>query len=180
MTLKNKKRFFISVAAIVFVNLFLLLATYFLYARIFSREVNYFEIVGKTVSFEERVGNFRELEKDFRRTEQDRMVVESVFLNRSSIIEFLELIESLAKKSEIEVNIKSVDFLSQKDGGVNPKFTIKVSGHFDNLYYFLSLIESAAYQTVFSQINIQDSSPNSGENIWEGVFELIVLNYNDN
>jgi len=101
-------------------------------------------------------------------------------LNRSSIIEFLELIESLAKKSEIEVNIKSVDFLSQKDGGVNPKFTIKVSGHFDNLYYFLSLIESAAYQTVFSQINMQDSSPNSGENTWEGVFELIVLNYNDN
>lgn len=177
--LKDKRKFLISIGAVIFVNLALLALNGLFYSHVLAKKENYFEIVEKTALYEQRSNNFRDLEKDFRRTEQERKTVESIFLNKISIIDFLELVESLALKAGVDAGVKTVDFFG-KDKSINPKFTIKVSGNFNDIYYFISLIESAVYHTALAQIRINSSFFEPDDRVWEGFFGLVVLNYNDN
>lgn len=111
----------------------------------------------------------------------DITLLENHFANGSDVVPFLDTIENLAPLSGTKVKISSVDAGAIKSGLV---IGLKVSGSFENVYKFLTLLENSPYELNFLSVDIHTlpaASDTSLKNIkssnWEGLFKIQLLSF---
>ncbi len=120
------------------------------------------------------------LDHSVRIIEEERRQLETHFAQSSDIVPFLDIIEGLASKVGAEVEITSVDILTDRTGLA---VGMKVSGAFNSLYRFLTLLEDSPYELELTgmdmhretEINIDGKSVKISK--WSGVFKVKLLSF---
>lgn len=185
----TKKVFFVAVA--------LAVASLALYGFLF------WEIKTKT---EEAVKIQEDADKDVKREEGLHLAkvslaknkeaiekIDSYFIARDGVVSFIEELESLGKETGVILSIGSVS--AEADPKVKDDFKetlrirLEASGSWENLFYFLSILESLPYRAQIEQMTLSlagasdkipfgsetvKRTPGKGE-VWKGAFELTIL-----
>jgi Tfp pilus assembly protein PilO len=110
----------------------------------------------------------------------DRALLENHFIKSSDVVPFLNIIENLAKESGVSVQIDSVD---AKIDNTELTVGLKVSGRFEAIYKFLTLLENSPYVLDFMSMDIHKllspvvSDKNVNNTNWEAVFQIQLLSF---
>ena len=120
-------------------------------------------------------------------TESERKIIDSYFVNKEKIVDFIESIEGLGKQSGVAVHINSV---GEDEGALNTltlpllHLSIEAEGDFRSVFTFLSLLENLPFKTVLPRVALERQNPEqtiSGISsskkkvpVWKGSFELSV------
>jgi hypothetical protein len=110
----------------------------------------------------------------------DRALLESHFIKSSDVVPLLNIIENLAKESGISAQIDSVDAKTDNTGLT---VGLKVSGGFEAIYKFLTLLENSPYVLDFVSMDIHkilspvvvDKSVSNAS--WEAIFQIQLLSF---
>lgn len=127
-----------------------------------------------------RRNNIASLNQLLQQIASDRVLLDNHFIKSSDIVPFLNIIEELALKAGVFVQINSVDSKT-----TNSELTVgfKASGGFEAIYKFLTLLENSPYEFefVFMDVHKLASSDESSKNIknssWEAVFKIQLLSF---
>lgn len=108
----------------------------------------------------------------------DRARVASAFINRDSLIDFIEELETVARESEMDLVLG--------EPVIEPtalKLTLQVKGSFPNLYRLFGRLENLPYQLVFDEVDLAAgprpvaSGPEGAR--WNGNLSLTLTSFND-
>lgn len=89
------------------------------------------------------------------------------FDDRERYLSFLEYIESLPTIAEVKTTTAS----SKIANGLQFRFTYE--GAFNNVLYFIALIESLPYNTTVDDVFLEELSPGSG--VWRGSMSVTLI-----
>lgn len=117
-----------------------------------------------------------------RDTESDREKLNSYFVSREGIVDFLEVIEGLEQYTGAEVSIKTI---GENDTGEfenieQLELNLTAEGSWEAVYHFFVLLESLPYRIDMSRVQFNNISKRErGEDIeedtkdeWRGIFIL--------
>ena len=77
-------------------------------------------------------------------TEKERAKLDNYFIEESSVVSFIERLESLGRLSGAKITLTSVDTDKKRKNVL--RVDLKASGKFENVYYLLSLIEALPFE----------------------------------
>ncbi|MBP9715138.1 MAG: hypothetical protein KBD52_01450 [Candidatus Pacebacteria bacterium] len=172
--IKNKLKHFPLVFSIIFF-IFSCIIFVFLHKEVNKKQKIAQEIEVEWEKEEHGRNNFKKLESVLKETEEDRTLIEEHFVYSSDIVPFLDMIEELAPKVEVDVKVSLVDIL--KD---NTTFTVDLNteGSFENIYNFISLLENNFYELEFMKIDMKKEGEDvNGVNKWRGAIKIKVLSF---
>ena len=89
-------------------------------------------------------------------TEKQRKELDSYFINQTNVVLFIEKIESLGAISGSKVAINSVDIDKSRKNIL--KTSLSVSGKFDELFHFLSLLEALSLEINVNRVSLSGSA----------------------
>jgi preprotein translocase subunit SecG len=133
------------------------------------------------------------LDRSLQQNEKNKTVLDTHFIQSSDVVPFLNAIEKLAPLSGTKVEIDSVSA-----GTTNPGLIVglKVSGSFQEIYKFLTLLENSPYEINFLSMDLHTLlAPETSVNIpsasskntkvskiskspnWEVSFEVQLLSF---
>lgn len=113
--------------------------------------------------------------------------IANFFIQPAGSVEFIELVESLAKIAGIKTEIESVgiDIAKNKTSSSTESFrvSLKTEGSWANSMHLLGLLESVPYKLAFDSINLQKMEDGNGSSVnkeknsayWTGNFIFRVL-----
>ncbi len=171
------KKIILSIALIIGANIFALGVLGFAVIKI--RKMNESVILARSeILLKEKENNeAKALKAELLNLAFDKDKIDAIFIGQKDIINFIEEIESLAKKTKVDMEFKSVD-VSGKSSEEKPIFQFKASGAFSDIFHYLVLLENAKYQVVFDSISLQKRESKEFSDIWEANFTLRLLSYN--
>ena len=93
--------------------------------------------------------------------------------NEDEVIDFLNLLDTLASESRLEITVKSTE--ANSINGSFEDFTINFSvlGSYNNVLQFLTLIEALPYQVLVSEVSFSSNV----EGAWNAEIHLHVTKY---
>jgi len=103
----------------------------------------------------------------------EREKLSSYLLQEEDVIDFLSLIESLAKDQGVSLDISGLNVTELNADFEQLSLAVDVKGSRDSVLRILTILETLPYQTLVSSVDII-SSGESGTNGWSGKFILIV------
>lgn len=163
MVMARKKLIFTG-GIVFFVIVLLVFLMIFLTLRINARKELIYGSKKQMAFYDERISNSKEIEKTLERSRDNYNKLQNVFLNEGSLVVFIKEMESFARQSGVELDIRSVS-LSKKEGSL-PVFTIFLDGPFSSLCKYLYLLENTKYQLAFQRLNLQkDEKEGWGANL---------------
>ncbi|MCI0532813.1 hypothetical protein L0Y49_01180 [bacterium] len=111
----------------------------------------------------------RDLEFFFDNTAEERARLETFFINRESVLDFIEEIESLGRHAGVTLTIESV---GKRDDTL--EIAVFGEGSFENVLYFSALMEHTPYRIVFPSISFERKKE-TGNDLWDvrGTIRLI-------
>ena len=98
-------------------------------------------------------------EEILRETMEKRKELDKYFINQRNIVVFIERLESLGAISGSDVSLNSVDIDKSRNNIL--KASLSVSGGFDKLFHFLSLLETLPLEISIKQLSLGVSAPTS-------------------
>ncbi|MEK9182470.1 MAG: hypothetical protein AAB809_00135 [Patescibacteria group bacterium] len=111
---------------------------------------------------------------------EERALLETYFIQSSDVVPFLNMIEKLGPRVGAGVEIVLVDMPRDNSGLM---VEMKVTGRFEALYKFLTLLENSPYELDFISMNMQRSGGEavSGAEspipMWSAIFRVEILNF---
>src|SRR3989338_2113019 len=120
------------------------------------------------------------LNRSLQMTKQERTLLETHFIRSSDVVPFLDMIEKLAPEVGARVEISLVDIPKDNSGLI---VEMKVTGIFEALYKFLTLLENSPYELDFISMDIQKLG---GEIVsdkirlfsqWSAIFRIKLLSF---
>lgn len=133
---------------------------------------------------EKQLQSIRNLMND---TKSELGQIENFFIQPAGSVEFIELVESLAKIASIKMEIESVgiDIAKNKTSSSTEslRVSLKTEGSWVNNMHLLSLLESAPYKLTVDSINLQKVEDGNKSSVgkeknsvyWTGNFIFRVL-----
>lgn len=105
-------------------------------------------------------------------TAESRDLIEGAFLASDNLLFFIEQLESLQRKTGVELKLDE----PKSGAGETPSLEVsfRIIGSFSALYHFLSLVENLPYRLEWRSVAW---SLDSGTT-WSGNFSLAVMSYN--
>lgn len=116
-----------------------------------------------------------------RNTAAEREKIESYFVSSDNIVDFLEKIELLGKKSGVVLSFDSVDIPSDEKNVLRVRANTK--GNWENTFYFLSLIENLPFKIELEKssiIKIVEVVSNVKTFYWRGDFTIKLVSFYQN
>lgn len=111
------------------------------------------------------VTNWREV-LDASATERARIA--ALFINRDSLINFIEELEAVARESGVDYKLGEPTIEATV-----LKLTLQMSGSFPNVYRFLTRLENLPYRLRLEQVDL------AGEAEWNGQVAIRLLSFDD-
>ena len=123
---------------------------------------------------------FRDVQNFIRDTKDDRERLNSYFVGKEGIVDFLELVEGLEQYTGAEVSIKTI---GENDTGEfenveQLELNLTAEGSWGAVYHFFVLLESLPYRIDMSRVQFNSISKREREseedtsNKWRGIFIL--------
>lgn len=110
--------------------------------------------------------------------EEEIKELETHFAKSSDIVPFLDTMEKLATRAGTQAEVVSVNISEDRSGLL---VGMKVSGNFEGLYKFLTLLENSPYELEFLSMNMSKGAvaENSNTKIpkWEALFKIKLLSF---
>lgn len=172
------KKIILSITLVIGVNLLAFGGLWFFAVKIRKMDDRVAYIRSEIVLKEKENNEAKELKLNLSDLESDKDRIDSVFIAQKDVVNFIEEIEELAKKSEVEMEFRSVN-VSDKNSKEKPIFQFKASGAFSNIFHYLVLLENVKYQIIFDGISIQKRESSESLDIWDANFSLRLLSYNE-
>ena len=172
---KGKNKMLESVSCVVLLNLMLVSGLLFLFYSINKERDSIKSIQKQLALYERRIESVKELEKVLSDTGSQQAEVKSVFLDKESLVNFIEELEYLSENSNLILDMKGVDMPNDKNSiNEKPRFSFSVSGAFADIYKYIILLENDRYRTNFEKVFIQKAQEDDG---WKANIELQLTSY---
>lgn len=116
-----------------------------------------------------------------RNTAVEREKIEGYFVSSDNIVDFLEKIELLGKKSGASLSFDSVDIPSDEKNVLRVR--IGTEGNWENTFYFLSMIENLPFKIEIEKSSIVKMTKivsNVKTSYWRGDFTIRLLSFYQN
>lgn len=168
---KNKFIIFIPVAAWLIINLGLLSAWIYLYSSIDGKMTTISEVKAQIKNAEDRLSQRRALKSLVSNIGDRKQKIDSVFLDKDSLILFIESMEDAGRASGVSLKI------SGGDSSVAPSFTLSAEGSYGRIINFLSLLESTPYKIDIKSASFHEQGGVEAEGVWKADFEVTLLSY---
>ena len=111
--------------------------------------------------------------KVLRDTAEEQSVLATAFIEAGEESIFLENIENLATRSNVDFKIFGFE---KRDTTL--RTSLQFRGSFENTYYFIKLVESMPVKLGINKASLEEiPSDEEGKTLWEGRFDLDVLSY---
>jgi len=115
-----------------------------------------------------RRDDIRTLDRSLKESADDRAQLETHFAKSSDVVPFLDTIEKLAPKAGAKAQVDSVSTMANNTGLL---VGLKVTGSFEAVYKFLSLLENSPYELDFLLVDIHKATS------WEAIFKIQLLSF---
>ncbi len=141
-------------------------------ARVIEKQIS------EEKSYEDRNRSLRQLladiQGDMTRLESRRPAA------ADGAVAFLETIESLGRASGAKVEVASVvdgTYKENPDAYKTLNLAVSAAGSWDNIYYFLNLLENEPYKMTISNMSVSNELPGGATSsaLWKASLSLIVL-----
>jgi len=116
----------------------------------------------------------------FQSIKEEKVLLESHFVQSSDVVPFLNTLENLAKEIGVKTEVSSITIAKDDSGLI---LETKNNANFEQLYKFISLLENAPYEMEFLSVDIHNlikSDENRGvldSNGWEALIKLKLVSY---
>jgi hypothetical protein len=121
----------------------------------------------------------------FRSIENEKILLESYFIQNSDVVPFLDKIEMMGSKVGIKTEVSQIEIAKDNSGLV---LEIKNEGNFKRLYKFLLLLENFPYELEFTSVeiynvsvqnveNLEKSGNNKVKNEWKMVLKIKLISF---
>jgi len=116
---------------------------------------------------------------------EDQEKLNSYFVHSDKIVNFLESVEAIGRKSGATVEVRSLNEEETEGSSISVlTLNLTAEGNWENIYHFLVLIQNFPIKSIFDKIHISSSETNrydkDGNEIgtitaWNGVLNMKVL-----
>jgi len=177
-SLKTKRK----VAFAVFLAFISVGAYYFLF-RVINQTNDATALALNSLSFEtSRQAKSFNTQRLLDSTKEQRAAIETYSLPKEGIVGFIGQLETAAREIGLDLEISSVDVPSSKGSYLESlSLEIKIDGSWNNVFYFISLLENLPLKIDFQQVNLgkQDAkdSQDKETSSWEGIIHITVSKF---
>ncbi len=136
---------------------------------VLAGEIQAYEQSGK------RLKSMRHLVDD---TRNEREKIDSLFVSGDGIVGFIERIESLGRRANVSLELKSVDVA--KDGEETLSLRFSTEGDWESTLYFLALMESMPLRIEAEGVNLRNITrleEGKTTTFWSGDFNISLLSF---
>ena len=129
---------------------------------------------------ENRIESVNVLKKTLEELETERQAIEKAVVAENDLVGFIEFLESLARKNDVDLAIGSAFLPQKKEEALS--FNLNLAGSFAALARFNILLENSPFGINVETSQIRKMSPDEKKTKktskdWEAVFKINILNY---
>lgn len=129
----------------------------------------------------QKEANIESTRNILRGTTAEREKIESYFVRSDNIVDFLEKIELLGKKSGVSLSFDSVDIPPEEKNVLRVR--IGTEGNWEDTFYFLSLVENLPFKIELEKSSIVKMTrivSNIKTSYWRGDLTVKLLSFYQN
>jgi|GEM_PF-6102322 len=155
MKLTKTTRFFI-VYTLYFV---LALGAYiFFYVHIDGKSNTATNTLSEISQLQQQNMQMQNLKQTIKDTEEARTEVANFFVDSDMIIEFLETIEGMAGKADVEIDVKSINEIETEAEGIKElSLNIDFEGDWISVHHFMVLLENIPIKMTIDRLNFRET-----------------------
>lgn len=168
--MRNKK-FITTIILIILLNGVALAGWLYLFSNL-RKENNFIrEEREKIMISDKKLENSSSLKILMNEVIDEKQKIDSAFLNKDNIVDFIENLESIAGKTGASIKIGKINITSQERKGLSVQFNL--TGDFNQLFHYLIFLENLPYLINIEKIDFQKLAPNE----WRADFEILVSSF---
>lgn len=118
------------------------------------------EIRSKIIINDAKIQEGSLLKKSIAEVAGEKQKIDSIFLDKQSVIKLIEELESIANKTGASIDIGSINMFSLK-------------GKFSQIFHYLVLLENIPYAISIDKMNFQKQE----KNMWQANFEISLNSF---
>ncbi len=122
------------------------------------------EIRSRIAIDDKKIEESRSLKKIMVEATGEKQKIDSIFLDKQSIIKLIEELESVADKTGTSIDIGSINMFFLK-------------GKFSQIFHYLVLLENIPYSINIDKINFQKQEKSSPAGEWQANFEISLNSF---
>jgi Tfp pilus assembly protein PilO len=167
----NNKKFIITIILIFLLNGAALAGWLYLFSNLKKQNNFIKEEQQKILVSDKKLENSNSLKTLMNEIIDEKQKIDSVFLDKDSVVNFIENLESIAGKTGASIKIGNINIDSQKKKGLSLQFNL--TGNFNQLFHYLILVEKLPYLINIETMDFKKSASNE----WEADFEILVNSF---
>lgn len=167
----ENKKLIISIFLVVLISLGIIGSWFYLCYAVNLKKDNVDKINSQIKAIEKQMEESHSLEIFMKDIEGDKERIESIFLEKDALINFIRDLEVLARNSGVvmkltAIGVDDVDTL----GGAHLRLSVR--GNFSEIYRYLTLLENVEHQVLIKVAYIREDDGG-----WLGNFEIILKSF---
>lgn len=165
------KKFIITIALIVLLNGIVLAGWLYLFSYLEKQNDLIREERQRILMNEKKLENNRSLKDLMNKIADEKQKIDSVFLDKENIINFIESLESVSGKTGASIKIGNINIDNRKEKNVFLQFSL--TGDFVRLFHYLVLLENLPYLINIEKTGLKKAASNE----WRADFEVSVNSF---
>ena len=155
--MKNKK-FIITIILIILLNGVVLAGWLYLFSSL-KKENNFIkEKRQEILANDKKLENSNSLKILMNEIVDERQKIDSAFLDKESVVNFIEKLELIADRTDASIKIGKINIDNQERGGLYLQFDL--TGNFNQLFHYLVLLENLPYLINIEKMDLKNLAPN--------------------
>lgn len=168
----SKKSFYILIAGVIFL-LALIFVSWLFYSKIDGESKLMSDASAQIALVQEKEREFDESSANLQKYDAEIQKLRKAFLNESSFVDFLEGIESIARKADVEFKAVSAALpTSENDSAI---FSFRIEGTETALVRFFALLDKVPYSGIVQGMQWTRQGKASDKIVVTG--EYVIFNY---
>lgn len=166
----KKRKFLIHFTVVILVNAVAIVSWYIMFNKVRDLTAVIQDTREKIKQNEELVQNQRSTATLLNELEEGVHTINSAFVEKETIVPFVQKIEELARNTQNTIDIK---FGSLDKKGEKPTFIFSISGASDNVHRFITALQYVPYKILITNVDMREDA---GET-WRGNINIALISY---
>lgn len=154
--------------------------SFYIYKQILSKNQYTASVSSEADNASEKESKIATIKKEIKSIGEDKIKLDSHFINADSVADFFNEIENLGKQANVSVELGKADF--SKDKKKRLQLSFDIIGTFHDVNKFTNLLENFRYEfeekrVTLSKNQIDSLDIKSKTNLWKGQFEIDLVSF---